>query len=123
MQAWAAHMLEPTANHATQLNRELTDDEALDLWMPLQQLTLPNGSMEQLESRGRALSFPAARQLLDVIIAWPDGVVHEGAPPRKRLDLIALYRAARIDAEFVWVAVRLSRQNEEVAANEGESHV
>lgn len=75
---------------------ELAPDEALDLWFPLFRVAM----VDQEDAMDAEETFAAPCEGR-VIIAWPDGTLHIGVPPRTQEDISALYRHARIVLEHV----------------------
>lgn len=81
-------------NSGGDLLPELPLEKALDFWYPLSRVAV--GEEDDL---AKAHVISASPWEARIIIAWPDGSVHIGVPPRTQEDIAALYRHARIVLE------------------------
>jgi hypothetical protein len=76
------------------LCKPLSDRGALDAWIPLDFMRMQQDDGRwTLETRREIADKPG------VLIAWIDGALHDGVPPRQLSDLLHLYRVARLTME------------------------
>ena len=102
LRTWGEHCLSSeriplSINADGTLTPRLSDAAAMDWWLPLRRvwdLAEDAASLEDLQP------IDAAPEEGFVLVAWPDGSIHLGVPPRVIDDLVTLYRHARLRAEY-----------------------
>ncbi len=94
MRAWGRQIL-LDGRPPLHLGDELTDEQALDWWMPLPfaSLMIDGAGNREIVMRELFAGQPG------VLLVWVDGSVHSALPPRKPSDLLHLYRFSRIILE------------------------
>ena len=77
---------------------ELTSVQAAEMWLPLHCIAMSDYEDDEDDEDAREIfSAPWEGR---IIIAWPDGAVHIGVPPRTPEDIPAIYKCARILLEY-----------------------
>lgn len=90
VRAWAERVMQD--GRPVYSGGPLTDEQALDLWLPLPSVSLAG----EIEGEREAVPREEFAAGLGVILLWPDGSLHMGVPPREPGDLLHLYRVARL---------------------------
>lgn len=83
------HHTVPIPIRGFDLYPELCSDLALQWWLPMRYLIWADGTRVDPHEGS-------------IVLAWPDGSTHIGAPPRSPDDLVPLYLASRICLEHAY---------------------